>query len=81
LVGVVSDGAGGFPCFTETQHGAGATVAGIGGDIDVRRLVFVINYGETVGAEDQAFDVVKRGLVFGGPRGTPCRTPSSWLGG
>jgi hypothetical protein len=57
LVGVISDGAGSFPCFTETQYGTGAAVSGIGGDIDVRRLVFIINYGETVSAKDQAFEV------------------------
>ena len=49
------------------NHPSREAVTGIGGDIYVRRLVFVINYGETVGAEDQTFDVFKRRLMFGGP--------------
>ena len=67
LVGVICNWACCFPSCAKTQHGASTAVTGISGDIYVRRLVFIINYGETVGAEDQMFDVFKCRLVFGGP--------------
>jgi len=78
LAGVVGNWSGSFPSCTEAQYRAGAAVTGIGGYINVRRLIFVIYYGETVSSNNQVFDVFKGGLVFRGPCG---KLPITFLGG
>ena len=51
LIGIVCDRACHFPSFSETQDGSRVMIASICGNIDVRHLVFIIYYGETVSAE------------------------------
>ena len=78
LIGVIGNWAGSFPSRAETQHSASAAVTGISGDIDIRCRVLVVNYGETVGSEDQVFDAFKGRLVFCSPWG---EFPVTFLGG
>lgn len=67
LVGVVHHGSCGVPGLPETQYGTGASVARIGGDVDFRLGVIVVNDGEAVYACHKSFDVVEHCLVGGVP--------------